>query len=89
MHGDYTVLKLVKVPLTYPLHTKPPGLRQRGLLVAEVVTIVVNTKKNADHLPVTNEVKTDTHNLVHGENKLFATVHLSGKGWRLPFTFLI
>lgn len=56
VHGNYTVLKLVKVPLTYPLHMKPPGLRQRELLATEVVTIIVNTKKNADHFPVANEV---------------------------------
>ena len=56
VHGTYTVLNLVKMPLTYPQHTKPPGLRQWGLRVAEVVTIVVNTKKNADHFTVTNEV---------------------------------
>lgn len=45
VHGNYTVLKLVKVPLTYPLHTKPPGLRQRELLVAEVVTIYSKYKE--------------------------------------------
>lgn len=56
MHGNYTVLKLVKVPLAYPLHMKPPGLRQWGLLASEVVTIIVNTKKNADHFPVANKV---------------------------------
>lgn len=56
VHGNYTVLKLVKVPLTNPMHTKTLGLRRRELLAAEVVTIIVNTKKNADHFPVANDV---------------------------------